>query len=140
MKYEVAAMGEMDGGGNGRAAPDNRVIFTRDLGGDFAREENAASLFRLSRLPCSLFSFDPPALPRKLPFLHPFYLGHEIRPVGAISMYQRVCYFLPVCYSEAARRTAWRQIATPLRVLPFTESAARSNVCSRPEASRSRST
>lgn len=73
MKYEVAAMGEMEGGEgseNGRAAPDNRVIFTRDLGGDFAREENAASLFRLSRLPRSLFSFQAPRAPSKA-FLFP---------------------------------------------------------------------
>lgn len=60
-------------------------------------------------------------------------LSREIRPVRAISMQQRVCYFLPVCYSEAARRTASRQIATPLRVSSFTESAARNNVCSSPE-------
>lgn len=87
MKYEVAAMGGVGrgGGGNGRATPDNRVIFTRDLGGDFAREENAASLFRSGRLPVSLFSSDAP---RSLEgcFLPPFYLGREIRPVEAISM------------------------------------------------------
>jgi len=82
MKYEVAAMKGMGRGGNGRAAPDNRVIFTRDLGSDFAREENAASLFRSGRLPVLSFPTIP-ALPRRR---FPFHLGREIRPVEAISM------------------------------------------------------
>lgn len=99
MKYEVAAMGGMGRGGNSRAAPDNRVIFTRDLGGDFARKENAVSLFRRAVFLFSL-SFQPSHSLENLPF----YLRREIRPVEAISMQQRVCYFLPVCYSEAARR------------------------------------
>lgn len=81
MKYEVAAR-EWDGEGYGRAAPDNRVIFTRDLGGDFAREERAASLFRSRRLPAlTLFPSTPleDSFPASL-------LSREIRPVEAISM------------------------------------------------------
>jgi len=63
MKYEVAAVG-----GDGRAAPPrhNRVIFTRDLGGDFAREERAAPLPSRVRglsllVPSSGSSSSPPA-------------------------------------------------------------------------------
>lgn len=56
----------MGKGGNGRAVSDNRVIFTRDLGGDFAREENAASLFRSYRL--HILSFpSTPAFPPRAP-------------------------------------------------------------------------
>lgn len=63
----------------------NRVIFTRDLGGDFAKEENGSLLF-LRAVELSFCSFllrdAPPSSRTRFSFYH----AREIRPVGAISM------------------------------------------------------
>jgi len=117
-------MGGMGRGGNSRAAPDNRVIFTRDLGGDFAREENAAFLFRSGRLFLFSLSFQPP---RSLENLLPFYLRREIRPVGAFNVATRLLFPTSLLFRSGE---ASRQIATPLHVSPF-----RNNVCSHLDAS-----
>lgn len=80
MKYEIVAVG--GGKEDGRDPRHNRVIFTRDLGGDFARKENAAPLSSRARAVfLFLFYSNPPRPPVPFP-----YLGREIRPVGAISM------------------------------------------------------